>query len=149
MIRILLAACLFVVSCSSDGTGLLSPVPPNVLSSPYTITVSGTTIGVGASITASPRIELSAFLGARDMQSWPAGATTGRVWVIRQGVAWSAITQPDPRALPLPFGTIAVVAGPGPSWPAGDSVDVVIEVRDANGSKQLLRAPRTVIISTS
>lgn len=149
MIRILLATCLLLVGCSSDGTGFLSPAPPNVLSSPYTITVSGTTVHVSASITASPRIELSAFLGATTMQSWPAGATAGRVWVIRRGIAWSTMTQPDPRALPLPFGVIAVVAGPGPSWPAGDSVDVVMEVRDGNGSTQLLRAPRTAIISTS
>lgn len=146
--RTLGAACLLIAGCSSDGSGLLGPVPPELLSSPTTITVDGTPITLGASVIADPRLRLTAVLGATNTAPWPAGASTGRVWVIRNGLAWSAETEPDPLPLPLRVGAIAVIAPPGPSWPVGDSVDVVMEVRDAEGAIQLLRAPRTQIVAS-
>ena len=147
--RILLAASLLVLGCS-DGSGLLGPVPPNLLNSPATITVDGTPIRLGAAATVDPKLHLNAILGTTNLTPWPAGATTGRVWVIRNGVAWSSETAPDPRALPLPLGAKAVIAtGTGPNWPVGDSVDVVMEVLDGHGSTQLLRAPRSAIFAAN
>jgi|SRR5690348_14140339 hypothetical protein len=147
MMRILVAISLLALGCSGD-SAFLTPVPPDMLSSPYSLTVDGTSIHLSAAAMADPKLHLSAGLSASNLTGWPAGATTGRVWVIRDGLAWSSPTEPDPRALPLPFGVIAVIAtGTGPAWPVGDSVDVVMEVLDGHGSTQLLRAPRTAILS--
>lgn len=145
--RILLAASLLALGCS-DGSVLLGPVPPNLLNSPSTITVDGAPITLGASATVDPKLHLTAILGTTNVSPWPAGATSGRVWVVRNGLAWTSETEPDPVALPLRLGAIAVIAtGTGPNWPVGDSVDVVMEVLDGHGSTQLLRAPRSAIFA--
>lgn len=145
--RILLAATLLVLGCS-EGSAFLAPVPPDLLNSPSTITVDGTPITLGASATVDPKLHLTAILGTTNVSPWPAGATTGRVWVVRNGLAWTSATEPDPVALPLRLGAIAVIAtGAGPTWPTGDSVDVVMEVLDGHGSTQLIRAERTAIFA--
>lgn len=144
---VLVAASLLALGCSGDA-GLLAPVPPDLLNSPSTITVDGAPIILGASIIAAPNLELTAILGTTNLTSWPQQATTGRVWVVHRGVAWTSRTEADPVPLPLRIGAIAVIASStGPSWPVGDSVDVVMEVLDGHGSTQLLRAPRTPILS--
>ena len=145
--RILLAASLLVLGCS-ESSSFLAPAPPNLLNSPSVITVDGAPITLGASVTVDPKLHLTGFLGTTNPSPWPAGATTGRVWVVRNGVAWTSETGPDPVALPLRLGAIAVIAtGVGPTWPAGDSVDVVMEVLNGHGSTQLLRAPRLAILA--
>jgi hypothetical protein len=145
--RVLVAISLLALGCSGD-SAIVSPVPPDLLNSPYTITVDGAPIHLDATVTADPKLHLSAALGTMNLTGWPVGATTGRVWVVHEGVAWSSETQRDPRALPLPLGVILVDAtSTGPSWPVGDSVDVVMQVLDGHGSTQLLRAPRTAILS--
>ena len=147
MKRILVATGLLALGCSGDSM-FLAPAPPELLNSPYSVTVDGEPVHISAAATADPKLHLNAGLGTNSLTAWPQEATTGRVWVIRDGVAWMSQTQRDPRPLPLPMGVILVLAsGTGPAWPVGDSVDVVIEVLDGHGSTQLLRAPRTAILS--
>jgi hypothetical protein len=147
MRRIVLVTCVVALGCSG-ASGLVAPIPPGLLNSPSTITVDGAPIILGASAAVNPQLHLSAILGTTNQAAWPQEATTGRVWVIHHGAAWSSQTERDPRALPLRFGAIAVIgSSAGPTWAPGDSVDVVMEVLDGHGSTQLLRATRTAIVS--
>jgi hypothetical protein len=144
VLKVLIAACLLVAACT-ELSGFLEPAPPTLLTTPLIVTVGGKQVAVGVDLTAHPSLDLSAILRTTDNSIWPSAVSSGRVWVIHRNVAWVTNTMPDARPLPLAIGLKAVVAAGGPSWPAGDSADVVMELRDGSGTTQLLRAPRQLI----
>jgi hypothetical protein len=143
--KTILIACVLIAACS-DSAGMLEPVPPGLRYSSATITVSGTPVALAVNVTAHPHLDVGALLTTTNGTGWPSAALPTRVWVVRRGVAWTATATRDTRALPLPFGSIAVITPLGPSWPVGDSVEVVVQVRDGGGRTQLVRAPSTVIV---
>jgi hypothetical protein len=144
MLRVVIAACVLVAACT-ELTGFLEPAPVALLNTPLTVTVSGKQVALGVDLTVHPNLGLSALLRTTDNSLWPSDVSSGRVWVLHRNVAWVTNTMPDPRLLPLAIGLKAVVAAGGPTWPVGDSADVVMELRDGSGTTQLVRAPRQVI----
>ncbi|HEY2375569.1 MAG TPA: hypothetical protein VGH98_06300 [Gemmatimonadaceae bacterium] len=144
MLRVLIGGCFFLASCT-DLSGFLEPAPPALLNTPLTVTVGGKQVAFDVGLTAHPGLDLSALLRTTDNSIWPSAVSSGRVWVLHRNVAWVTNTTPDTRALPLAIGLKIVLATGGPSWPAGDSADVVMELRDGSGATQLVRAPRQVI----
>ena len=143
--KTILIACVLIAACS-DSAGMLEPVPPGLRFSSSTITVSGTPVALAVNVTAHPRLDVGALLTTTNRTGWPSSASPTRIWVVHRGVAWTATVTRDTRPIPLPFGAIAVITPLGPSWPVGDSVDVVVQVRDG-GRTQLVRAPSTVIVA--
>ena len=72
------------------------------------------------------------------------GASVGTLWLIHGDQAWTTTVTCVPDPLP-PYAIEKFVTGAGPKWSLGDSVDVVVEVRDSSGNTQRLRSPRTSI----
>lgn len=148
MKRILIGGCLLLVACGGRST-LVGPVPPDLLNSPTTITVSGSPVVMGFALvtTTSQRgVGLLGIVQTTD-NSQVGGASVGRVWLVHGDIAWvanaSRVTDPLPSNVVEKFTTEG-----GPTWPLGDGVDVVVEVRDASGGVQLLRGPHVTITSS-
>lgn len=145
MRRILIGACLLITACGSRST-LLEPIPPDLLSSPTTITVSGSPVVMSfalVTITTGRGVDLLGTIQTTNATQI-SGASVGRVWLVHGNVAWVANASRVPDPLPPDVIEKFTTAG-GPKWPLGDSVDVVIEVRDVSGKAQLLQAPRQTI----
>lgn len=75
----------------------------------------------------------------------PAGLAMDGVYLIR-GSEVAAVTarEEQPRAEGARFAEFMV--RDGPRWPPGDSIDVVVALRDDSGRTMLLRAPRVAIM---
>jgi hypothetical protein len=148
MRRILICSCLLLAACGGQST-VVGPVPPNLLNSPTTITVSGAPVVMSfALVTTTTRsgVGLLGIVQTNDNLQI-GGASVGRVWIVRGDVAWVANATRVPDPLPTNVVEKFTTAG-GPAWPLGDSVDIVVEVRDANGGVQLLRGPHVTITSS-
>ena len=72
------------------------------------------------------------------------GVSVTTLWLIHGDQAWRTTASRGLDPFP-PWVIEKFVTGEGPKWQLGDSVDVVVEVRDASGNLQRLRAPRTTI----
>jgi hypothetical protein len=147
MKRIVFALCAAAAACGA-ASDLVGPVPAGLLSSPQVVVANGAPVmmsDIRVSNDGRTGVGVLALLETTNGTN-PSGVSAGRVWLIHDGLAWRAQTSPVAEPLTQVVGAIEeFVAGGGPAWPAGDSVDVVVEVRDLSGPIQLLRAPRQVI----
>lgn len=74
----------------------------------------------------------------------PAGLTVETVHLLHGTDAWSG---PGVEESPREAGgaSLEVVVRNGPTWAAGDSIDVVVRVKLPSGQLTMVRAPRTAI----
>lgn len=145
MKRILIGVCALTAACGHSSV-LVEPVPPDLLNTPYTVTVSGAPVAVSDVLVSTDGRRGVGVLGILQTTNGTnaSGISTGRLWLVHGNSAWIAQTSAVPD--PLPPGDIEkFVGGGGPVWSIGDSVDVVVEVRGGSGGTQLLRARRTAI----
>jgi hypothetical protein len=144
---IVVALCVATAACAS-ASDLVGPVPSGLLSSPQVILANGAPVMMsGIRVSADRRAGASVLaLLQTTTGPNPGGISAGRVWLVHDGLAWNAQASPVVESLTQVVGAIEeFVAGGGPQWPVGDSVDVVVEVRDSSGLTQLVRGPRQVI----
>ena len=69
--------------------------------------------------------------------------TFDALWVINGEEIWTAKLEDNPLVDPMP-GTILKIARNGPRWDTGITVDVVAQVRLADGTKRLIRTSTTI-----
>ena len=147
MKRIVLGLCAAAAACAA-ASDLVGPVLPGLLGSPEIVTANGAPVvltDLRVSTNGQTGVSVLGLLETTNGTT-PSGVSAGRVWLIHDGLAWNAQTSPVNEPLTQVVGAIEeFVAGKGPAWPVGDSVDVVVEVRDLAGTSHLLRGPRQVI----
>lgn len=147
MKRIVLALCVATAACAAS-SDLVGPVPSGLLSSPQVILANGAPVmmsDIRVSTDGRTGVGVLALLKTTTGPN-PGGVSAGRVWLVHSGLAWSAQASPVAEPLTQVVGAIEeFVASGAPAWAVGDSVDVVVEVRDSSGPTQFVRGPRQVI----
>ena len=149
MRNVIVLLCLLTAACTNE-RGLVEPPLPELLDSPDTVTLNGTSF-ITTAMMVSPlqqgHIGVFGLLETTD-GTVPSGVSTGRIWLIHRNVIWTAPTSTDNRQLTgFPGAVEYFFAFGGPTdWPPGDSVDVVVEVRNASGVSQRLRTARQPIV---
>jgi len=124
----------------------VGPIPSDLLSSPETISVNGTPVVMNDVFPTTDGRRGVGVLGILQTADGTTlnGASVGTLWLIHGDQAWTTTVTRVPDPLP-PYVIEKFVTGAGPKWSLGDSVDVVVEVRDSSGNTQRLRSPRTSI----
>jgi hypothetical protein len=151
-LRRFLVVLVLSAACSNSFEPAASePTPADVLTAPFQLTFGGTTVALSASAWRDMmpgngldrRLVVILTLSTSSKAPWPTSRTTGRAWIIHGAESWvTTPVQEEQTTLPTGF---SVTARGGPLWPVGDSMDVVLELKDAQGGIQRLRAPRQVI----
>ena len=123
----------------------LTEAPPGIVEAATSVDVSGKTIRLTAEAFRNQmpgnndsRMFVVLHLATADRSTFPTGLTATNAWVVFGTDAWSVVpTQETSATLP---GRLDLVLRGGPTWPLGNEVVVVIRLRDAAGTEQLLRA---------
>lgn len=82
-----------------------------------------------------------------DRSPFPPGVTIERAWVLNGSVAWAPELTHDPLIDPGPWQRL-MIGRNGPKWGPGITVEVIVEIGFADGSRRLLRQPDVVIQRT-
>ena len=144
------AIALGLVACGGSPAGT-EPVPADVSAAPLQATVSGTPVTVTAYAwrnmmpgdgSLDRRLAVSLTLHPVNGTRWPANTSVQRAWVIRNDQAWVAS---EFETQNTGGNDLQVVTRGGPLWPVGDAVEVVVELRDANGAMVKLKSTRVTI----
>ena len=82
-----------------------------------------------------------------DGSAVPASVTADTVWLVHGTEVWSGVPREErPRRDTAPI--YELVARDGPKWEPGVLVDVVVQLRDANGRASRLRAAKQLVRGT-
>ena len=158
MLRISLVAIAAVLLGACGGMTPLSPDPvtPSQLgSAPTRVVLDGKRLTLAASlgrdfmpISPPDGKPLTGVLRIKAEDGLPVPTTIvgDSAWVIRQAEIWSTSVIPEPRESSAAWYDLRVTDGP--KWNPGDTVDVVVRLRDSAGRTALLRAPDQTITAS-
>ena len=79
-----------------------------------------------------------------DRSLFPAGVSIERAWVLRGSLVWVPDLMNDPLVDPAPWQRV-MIGRNGPKWGPGISVEVIVEVRQPDGQRRLLRQANVLI----
>jgi hypothetical protein len=147
---------LFLVACgAAPPTAPHSVPPPDLRSAPTSAVIGGSSVTMAASLSRdfmpiSPPDgrPLGGVLRIRteDGSNIPTDVTADMVWVLHFSETWGTSVTPAIRRSASPVYEVSFADGP--KWAPGDTVDVVVRLRDAAGKVALLRAPQQTIGAT-
>jgi len=158
MLRISLVAIAAALLGACGGTTPLSPEPvtaSQLASAPTRVVLDGKRLTLAASlgrdfmpISPPDGKPLTGVLRikAEDGLTVPTTIVGDSAWVIRQVEIWSTSVIPEPRESSAASYDLRVTDGP--KWNPGDTVDVVVRLRDSAGRTALLRAPDQTITAS-
>lgn len=82
-----------------------------------------------------------------DRSPLPDGVTIARVWVLKGSLAWAPEIRINPD-LEYPSWQRVVEGRNGPKWGPAINVEVIVEIRDSDGKRRLLRQANVPIQRT-
>jgi len=137
-----------VLAGCDNRNDLLTPLteaPPGILAAANSVDVGGKTIRLTAEAFRNQmpgnndsRMFVVLHLATADRSTFPTGVTATNAWVVFGTDAWSVVpTQETSATVP---GRLDLIVRAGPTWPVGNEVTVVVRLRDAAGTEQLVRA---------
>jgi len=152
-------ACVLVAvyGCAQGGpTAPESASASTLATAPTDVVVDGKTLTLGASlwrdfqpISPPDGKPMIAALQVRtgDGSAVPTTVTADRVWLVHGTAVWSGVPREErPRQDTEPI--YELVARDGPKWEPGILVDVVVQLRDANGRLSRVRAANQLVRGT-
>ena len=147
---------LLIISCSDDGVSVPPDIPiQTLLTTPDTIVVENRKMYLSTFLwrdfqpvspkDGKPLIALVYVTGVDTMQL-PITISADAVWIVYNNQAWKSwlVNQDIPPA-DVKQNCLVKIARDGPKWGPYIYVDVIVRVRNGDGSSQLLRASEQYI----